>query len=164
AAILGPQSVFVATKIGRSFAPLGEKPHGLLGLAEVLPFRPAVFTKTTGDRTDHDDTVADAKVLDIRADLDDLAQSIVADGHRQIRNRLHLRAVLHGVFAHVQVAVIESGAQHANQHLAGADIRNRHVIDADDFAGAVRALEAMQTGGFHRALYKITHSPRRHRS
>jgi hypothetical protein len=53
----------------------------------------------------------------------------------------------------VQIAMIETGAQHANQHLAGADIWNRHVIDADNFASAVGALEAMQTGGFHRAVH-----------
>src|SRR5438094_9051670 len=66
AAILGPQAILVATEIRRSFAPLGEKPHGLLGLTEVLPFSPTEFAKAAGDRTDHDDTVADAKVLDIR--------------------------------------------------------------------------------------------------
>src|SRR5438034_10948224 len=71
AAILGPQSIFVATEISRSFAPLGEKPHGLLGLTEVLPFGPTEFAKTAGDRTDHDDAVTNAKVLDIPADLDD---------------------------------------------------------------------------------------------
>src|SRR5206468_1237546 len=124
AAILGPHAIFVATEIGRSFAPLGEKPHRLLGLTEVLPFGPAVFAKTAGDRTDHDDAVADAKILDIRADFDDLAQSVVADGHRQIGNRLYLRAVLYGIFAHVQVAVIETGAQHANQHLTGETERD----------------------------------------
>ena len=95
----------------------------------MLSFSAAVFAKTTGDRTDHDHAIADANVLDIRTDFDDLAQTVVADGHRQIRNRLHLRAVLHGVFAHVQVAVIETGAQHANQHLAGSEIRDRHVLD-----------------------------------
>src|SRR5205807_6513729 len=81
AAVLGPQAILVATEISRSFAPLGEKTHGLLGLTEVLSFGPAEFAKAAGDRTDHDDAVADAKVLDIRADLDDLAQSVVADVH-----------------------------------------------------------------------------------
>ena len=33
--------------------------------------------------TDHHDAVANANALDIRADFDDLAQSIVAHGHRQ---------------------------------------------------------------------------------
>src|SRR6266705_169528 len=69
AAILGPQSILVATKIGRSFAPLGEKPHGLLGLTEVLPVSPAEFARATGDRTNHHDAVADANALDIRADF-----------------------------------------------------------------------------------------------
>src|SRR5207237_5397234 len=71
-------------------------------------------------------------------------------------------AVLHGVFPHVQVAVIETRAQHANQHLARANVRNRHVVDADGFARAVGALEAMQTGSFHRTVHEIF-SPRRHR-
>src|SRR5207249_6695587 len=159
AAVLGPQSIFVATEICRSFAPLGEESHGLLGLTEVLSFGPAEFAKAAGNRTDHDDAVADAKVLDIRADLDDLAQAVVADGHQQIRNRLHFRAVLHGVFPHVQVAVIQAGAQHPNQHLASGEIWNRHVIDADNFARAVGALEAVQTGSFHRTVHKIF-SPR----
>jgi hypothetical protein len=29
--------------------------------------------------------------------------------------------------------MIETGAQHANQHLAGGEIGNRHVVDADNF-------------------------------
>ena len=45
----------------------------------------------------------------------------MADRHREIRNRLYIRAVLHGIFAHVQIAVIEAGAEHANQYLAGAN-------------------------------------------
>src|SRR5204862_1966328 len=65
AAVLGPQAIFVATEIRRPFAPLGEKPHGLFGLTEVLSFGPAEFAKATGNRTDHDDAVTDAKVLDI---------------------------------------------------------------------------------------------------
>jgi hypothetical protein len=39
----------------------------------MLPFGPAEFAKAASDRTDHDDAVADAKIFDIRADLDDLA-------------------------------------------------------------------------------------------
>src|SRR5262245_41315225 len=73
ATILGPQSVFVTTEMSRRFAPLGEKSHGLLALTEVLPFGPTEFAKATGHRTDHDDVVTDAKIFDIRADLDDLA-------------------------------------------------------------------------------------------
>src|SRR5262245_30735016 len=79
AAILGPQSIFVATEIGRALAELGEETHGFFGLTEVLPFSPAEFAKAAGDRTDHDNSVADAKVLDIRPDFGNFAQSIVAD-------------------------------------------------------------------------------------
>src|SRR5262245_58630653 len=153
AAILSPQVVFVAKEISRSFSPLGEKTHGLLGLTEVLSFSPAEFAEAAGDRTDHYDAVTDADVVDAGASLNDLAQPVVANGHRKIGNRLHLRAVLHSILAHVQVAMIETRPQHANQYLAGADIRNGHVIDANNFARAMGALEAMQTSGFYRTVH-----------
>src|SRR5262245_5786141 len=139
--------------MSRSFPPLCEKTHCLLGLTEVLSFSPAEFAKAAGDRTDHRDTVADANVVDVGAGLNDLSQPVVANGHRKIRNRLHLRAVLHGIFAHVQVDVIETCPQHANQHLASTDIRNRHVIDAYALARAMGALKAIQTSGFHRTVH-----------
>src|SRR5262249_7948981 len=143
AAILSPQAIFVAAEMSRSFPPLGEKTHSLLGLTEVLSFSPAEFAKAAGDRTEHPDTATAPKAVGVRAGGTDLSYPIVANGHRKIRNRFHLRAVLHGIFAHVQVAVIETRPQHANQHLAGTDIRNRHVIDADDLARAMSALKAM---------------------
>ena len=77
----------------------------------------------------------------------------MADRHREIRNRLYVRAVLHGIFAHVQIAVIEAGAEHANQYLAGTDIWNRHIVDAHNFARAMSAFEAMQTGSFHHTVH-----------
>ena len=55
--------------------------------------------------------------------------------------------------AHVQVAVVEASAQHAHEHLAAPDIRNRHIVNADNFASAVGALEAVQTGSFHRTVH-----------
>src|SRR5215510_9111688 len=67
AAILSPQAVFVATEVSRSFPPLGEKTHSLLGLAEVLSFSPAEFAKAARNRTDHGDTVTDANVVDVGA-------------------------------------------------------------------------------------------------
>src|SRR5262249_59579288 len=112
AAILSPQAIFVAAEMSRSFPPLGEKTHSLLGLTEVLSFSPAEFAKAAGDRTDHRDTVADANVVDVGAGFNDLSQPVVPNGHLKIRNRLHLRAVLHGIFAHLQAAVIETCPQH----------------------------------------------------
>ena len=53
----------------------------------------------------------------------------------------------------LKICMTNPTALYANQHLAGADIRNGHVIDADNFARAMGALEAMQTSGFHRTVH-----------
>src|SRR5262249_5175510 len=73
AAILSPQAVFVASEMSRSFPPLGEKTHSLLGLTEVLSFSPAEFVKDARNRRDHCDTVTDANVVDVGAGLNDLS-------------------------------------------------------------------------------------------
>ena len=54
----------------------------------------------------------------------------MADNHRQKRYGRHFGGVLYGVLAHVQIAVIEPRAQDPNQHLAGFDIGNRHLVDS----------------------------------
>jgi hypothetical protein len=76
----------------------------------------------------------------------------MADRHREERDRVHLGAVLDGVFPHVQIAVIETRAQNPHEHLTGFDIGNRKLIDPDQFLRAVRASEAMDARGFHHAL------------
>jgi hypothetical protein len=52
--------------------------------------------------------------------------------------------------------VIETGTQHPNEHLAGANIWDRHLIDADNFARAVGALEAVQTSSFHHSVHNCS--------
>ena len=65
-----------------------------------------------GDRTHDDDAVADVHITHVGTNFNHLAQAVVADDHRQKRNRRHFGGVLHGILAHVQVTVIEPRAQH----------------------------------------------------
>ena len=154
AAVLGPQPFLVAQDALRSrLAPLGDKSHHPVRQTKMLAVGAAKLTIATGDRTHHDDAVADPDVTHIGADFDHFTQPVMADDHRQIRYGRHFGGVLYGILAHVQIAVIEPGAQHPNQHLAGFDIGNRHLIDAQQvsrFAGFFKPVNARR---FHCALH-----------
>ena len=70
--------------------------------------------------------VADLEVVDVDAELDDLADELVADDerHRDVRLRPGVPRI------DVQVGPANAGAQHLDEDVAPADRRYRHVLVA----------------------------------
>src|SRR5262249_12732072 len=154
AAVLSPETFLVAEDAFRSsFAPLGNKSHYSVRETKMLAVGTAKLAIAASNRAHDNDAIADAHVHHVGTPFDYFPEPGMADDHRQKRYGRHLRGVLHGIVAHVQIAVIESGAQHANQYLAGLDVGNRHLVDAQQvsrFAGFFKPVNARR---FHRALH-----------
>ena len=93
--------------------------------AEVPPAGQAVAAAAADDVALAADDLAGMKVRDVRADLDDLADELVADHHRH-GNRL-LRPGVPVVDVHVGAA--DAGPQHANQHVVDARFGHRHLFE-----------------------------------
>ena len=96
-------------------------------LAQVPPAGQAVAAPAADHVPLAADDLADVEVLDVRADLDDLAHELVADHHRH-GDRL-LRPGVPRLDVHVGAA--DPGAQHLDQHVVDADPGHRHLIEPE---------------------------------
>ena len=111
---------------------LGERSRAVdadaLGVrAEVPPAGHAVAAATAHEVALAADDVTGREVVDVRSDLDDLADELVADDHRH-RDRA-LRPRVPG--ADVQVGAADAGALDADQHVVDADLRLRGIDEPD---------------------------------
>ena len=96
-------------------------------LAQVPPAGQAVAAAAADDVPLAADDLAGVEVVDVRADLDDPADELVADDHRH-GDRL-LRPGVPVVDVHVGAA--DAGAQHLDQHVVDADRRHRHLLEPE---------------------------------
>ena len=102
-------------------------PMPLRVLAQMPPAGEAVAAAAADDVAFAADDVAGVEVVDVRADLDDPADELVADDHRH-RDRL-LRPGVPVVDVHVGAA--DAGAQHLDQHVVDAEPRDRDLFEPE---------------------------------
>ncbi len=94
-------------------------------LAQVPAAGQAVAAPAADDVALAADDFADVEILDVRADLDDLADELVADHHRH-GDRLPGPGVPR---FDVHVGAADPGAQHLDQHVVDADPGQRHLVE-----------------------------------
>ena len=94
-------------------------------LAEVPAAGQAVSTPAADNVALAADDLADVEVLDVGADLDDLADKLVADHHRD--RDCPIRPGVPRL--DVNVGAADPGAQHLDEHVVDPDPGHRHFIE-----------------------------------